>query len=121
MAVRRPLVLVNGIPAELPSGDSTPGGAAEVVLSSFEANLGATARTSGSFLIQGLSGLTVGKPVLIQKATGPYTGKGSRADEAEMDLITTAGVVESSSTVRVYWQSAKLVRGNFKFNYLIGA
>lgn len=122
MATRRPLVLVAGQLQELPVGDEVAGAPAPgaAAFSSIEANLGSTARRSGSFLITG-SGLTTGKPVMIAKAAGPYTGKGSRADEAEMDLITATGVVISATQIRVYWQSQGPVRGNHKFNYQIGA
>lgn len=84
-----------------------------------EVDLGPAARRSGSFSISG-SGLAPGSPVLIQKAVGPYTGKGTRADEAEMDAITASGVVEAPTLIRVYWQASGPVRGNVKFNYMIG-
>lgn len=92
---------------------------AGVPLDVIEVDLGATARRSGSFTIAG-TGMTPGAPVQIAKAAGPYTGKGARADEAELDQITATAVVETASLIRVYWQSAGPVRGNFKFSYLIG-
>jgi len=95
------------------------GGAGSVGFTQVEVDLGATARRVGSFTIAG-SGMTIGKPVLISKAAGPYTGKGTRADEAELDLIAAIGVVESGTAIRVFWQSLGPVCGNFKFNYLIG-
>lgn len=85
-----------------------------------EVDLGTPGKRSGSFQITGLSGLTPGAPVVIQKAAGPYTGKGTCADEAEMDLITATGKVVTASVIEVYWQSKHLVRGNIKFNYMIG-
>ncbi len=121
MAERRPLVVVGGQVQQLPAADTLPGGggggAAAIITA--EIDLGTPARRSGNFAIPGVD-MTIGQPVLVQKAVGPYTGKGTRADEAEMDLVTATGVVESATVIRVYWQSKGPVRGNMKFNYVIG-
>jgi hypothetical protein len=101
--------------SQLPSG-----GGGSFAMQSVEINLGATARRSGKFTING-AGLSIGQPVLIQKATGPYTGKGARADEAEMDAITATAAVTSATEITAYWQASGPVRGNIKFNYAIGA
>lgn len=82
--------------------------------------MGPGPRRSGTFSITGLSGLTVGKQVLVTKAIGPYTGKGARADEAEMDQIDAQGTVVSPTQIDVYWQSKTYVQGNHKFNYAVG-
>lgn len=84
-----------------------------------EVNLGSRARRSGRFTITG-SGFTPGGPVIVQKAGGPYTGKGSRADEAEMDSITASATIVSATAIDVYWQSQGPVKGNIKFNYILG-
>lgn len=76
---------------------------------------------SGTFDITGLTGLTAGKPVAIWKAAGPYDGKGTLADEAEMDTVTAEGYVVNATTVRVYWTASAPQIGDMKFNYLIGA
>src|SRR5688572_30269977 len=57
------------------------GGASGLALTRVEQNLGSLARRGGTFDITGLSGLTSGRPVMIVKAAGPYTGKGTREDE----------------------------------------
>jgi hypothetical protein len=87
-----------------------------------EVNLGAApiARRSGRFTIPG-SGMTIGKPEFIQQSAGPYTGKGSRYDEAEMDILMVTAKVRDASTIDVYWNSNSRVRGNYKFDYLVGA
>lgn len=109
------------------SGSSIIGGSASgggAAFTTVEVSLGAAPqlRRSGSFQITGLSGLTIGKPVLIQQASGPYTGKGMRADEAEMDMLVVTGKVLSATAIQCYWQAAcGRVRGNFKFDYLVGA
>jgi hypothetical protein len=102
--------------ADLPSG----GGGGSFTMQSTEIDLGANARRSGKFTISGV-GMAIGKPVLIQKAVGPYTGKGTRADEAEMDAITATGSVTSATEITAYWQASGPVRGNYKFSYAIGA
>jgi hypothetical protein len=78
------------------------------------------ARRNGSFQITGLSGLTVDQPVYIQQANGPYTGKGTRQDEAEMDQLTVTAKVLSATAIQCYWESNHRVRGNFKFSYFVG-
>lgn len=86
---------------------------------SVEVNLCSVPQRSGHFDITGLSGLTPGKPVVIQQAVGPYTGKGTLADEAEMDQVLVAGTVIDAATVRAYWVSTGTVIGNFKFTYMV--
>lgn len=97
-----------------------PPGSGTFGLTQCEQDLGGPV-TSGQFDIAGLSGLTVGRPVYVQQAIGPYTGKGTLDDDIEMDIIIAAGLVISSTTIRVHWQSmCGPVLGNFKFNYVIG-
>lgn len=95
---------------------------ASIVLTTVEVSLGSapSATRSGKFTIAG-AGLTIGKPVSIQQASGPYTGKGTRNDEAEMDQVLVVGKVISAIAIECFWKSQHRVRGNFKFNYLIGA
>lgn len=95
-------------------------GGAGVTLSTAEVDLGSNAKTGGAFTIAG-TGLTPGKPVLIAQAVGPYTGKGTRADEAEMDQVNVAASVTDATTITAYWSSARRVKGNFKFNYQVSA
>lgn len=95
------------------------GGAASFI--TVEKDLGSSPRTAGSFSITGLSGLTIGKPVLITQAVGPYTGKGTLADEAEMDQVSVSASVTAANTITAYWTAMNNVMGNFKFDYLVGA
>lgn len=105
------------------TGDVTVNAAASpVALTTVEVSLvtAPDARCGGRFDIAG-AGMTVGKPVLIGQANGPYTGKGTREDEAEMDSINVTAKVLSATVIRCYWESIHRVRGNFKFNYFVGA
>jgi hypothetical protein len=86
-----------------------------------EKDLGTNPRRSGKFTITGLAGLTTNKPVNIFQAVGPYTNKGTLADEAEMDGLVVKAIVTAADTITAYWNSVTAVRGNFKFNYLVGA
>jgi hypothetical protein len=108
-----------------PTGPQGPagGGGGGLTLSTAEVSLGAApyARRSGSFQITGLSGLTTGKAVSIQQANGPYTGKGTREDEAEMDQVTVTAKVASATVIQAYWASTYRVRGNVKFDYAVSA
>lgn len=99
------------------------GGSGSFSLTTVEKDLGSIPRYSGTFDITGLSGLTPDAPVLIVQAAGPYTGKGDRQDEAEMDLATATGYVVDANTIRVYWTCASgngPLAGNVKFNYVVG-
>lgn len=98
-------------------GTWTIPGSGGVSFTTVEVDLGNTKR-SGNFTIVS-SGLTVNKQVMIYQATAPYTGKGTLADEAEMDYIGVTGVVTSTTTIKCFWNSSTSVKGNFKFNYLI--
>ena len=121
MVARRPLVLVNGKPDELPLADTLAGGGGTPSFPLVEVDLGTPAKRSGTFTIAGLSGLTVGKPVNIWVSTGPFTGKGfTTADEGQMYALALSAVVIDAATIRVWWSSRHLVRGNVKFNYAIG-
>lgn len=82
-----------------------------------EKDLGYPSKSSGSFLITGLSGLTMNNQIVVSQAAGFYTGKGD--DEIEMDALVCSGYVVDSSTIKVYYNSRHLVGGNFKFNYII--
>lgn len=84
-----------------------------------EVNIASKPRKAGRFNITD-SGLTVGKPVHIAQANGPYTGKGARADEAEMDHMAVSGKVTSATNIECYWACPTRVRGNFKFDYAVG-
>lgn len=95
-------------------------GGAGVTLTTVEVNVGSVPKSGGTFTIAGAA-LTVGKPVLINQAVGPYTGKGTLADEAEMDQVNVAASVTDAATITAYWSSARRVKGNFKFNYQVSA
>ena len=85
-----------------------------------EVDLGTPARRSGKFSIA-VSGQTIGKPVTIAQAPGPYTGKGfAGADEAEMDVIDVSASVTAATSITAFWRSRTRVRGNVKFIYSIG-
>lgn len=100
---------------------AAPTAEAAVTLTTVEKSIGAIARRAGKFQITGLAGLTPGKAVLIRQAVGPYTGKGTREDEAEMDGLVVSGKVFDATTIDAYWSSPTKVRGNFKFDYLVSA
>jgi len=94
------------------------GGGGSTTFTTIEKNLGAIARYQGEFAIVG-SGFSVGRPVLISQASGPYTGKGTLADEAA-DMVICNGYVLDASTIRVFWQALRSpLKGNIKFNYAI--
>lgn len=98
---------------------ATPGNADLAVTTETEVNLGAApdAHRSGHVAITGLTNLVPGRHVQVIQAAGPYTGKGLRVDEVEMDQMQTTGKVRTSSIIDVYWQSQYRMRGNVKLLY----
>jgi hypothetical protein len=100
---------------------TTPGGGGATTFTEVEKDLGTVPRLAGKFTITGLSGLTIGKPVIISQAVGPYTGKGTLADESEMDGLIVKAVVTAVDVITAYWNAMTRVKGNVKFNYLVGA
>lgn len=101
--------------------DGAAGGGGFAMLTA-EVNLRAAPACArgGKFTIAG-AGMVVGKPVYIQQAAGPYTNKGTRADEAEMDSIDCTAYVKTAVLIEAFWSSRTRVRGNFKFNYAVGS
>lgn len=104
-----------------PQGPQGPAGSGGSALNLVEVDLGNTPRRSGAFSLTGLSGMTAGSRVRIEQAMGPYSGKGTLADEYEMDAVSASGTVASASQIDALWTSASPVRGNFKFLYDVGA
>lgn len=85
-----------------------------------DVDLGDTA-SSGRFTISG-SGFDVTKRLVINVAPGPYTGKGTRADEAEMDALTVLGSVLDANTLECFWHAIPgPVRGHFNFQYRLAS
>lgn len=89
-----------------------------LTLTTIEVSVSSVPRKAGKFSITG-AGFAVGKPVLIAQASGSYTGKGTRADEAEMDGLTVKGKTTSATNIDCYWNSPTFVKGNFKFDYAV--
>ncbi len=73
---------------------------------------------SGHFTIDDAD-IASGDLIMIQQAPGPYTNKGTLADEAEMDSIEVRAMCDRDGFATAYWTSTGAVRGNFKFNYRI--
>lgn len=74
-------------------------------------------RSSGTFDITGLSGLTADKVVSVVQTAGAIASKGNARDEPEMDLISATGYVVNATTIRVYWRAPGIVVGNYEFGY----
>lgn len=81
----------------------SPSGSASAT--TIERDLGATGAWTGTFTITDAA-ITGTSKVIVTQAPGPYTGKGTRADEAEMDTVTCIAYPASgSATVRWRVQS----------------
>lgn len=87
-------------------GDQTwavPGGSGATA-TTVEVNLGATATWRGKFTIVDAAIAGTSK-VLCWQAPGPYTGKGTRADEAEAQPVHVISVEPAAGSATVYWQT----------------
>lgn len=69
-----------------------------------EVDLGSALIFQGSFLITDGSIVTTSK-VLCWQAPGPYTGKGTRADEAAMQPVNVVAVEPLAGSARVRWET----------------
>ena len=105
-----------------------------------EVNLGATPIWQGRFTITDAT-ITTASKLLVWQAPGPYTGKGTRADEADIQPIMISSVVAFNGSAVVNWQTPPAytdgaaglmglgdidlrkgyVKGNVKFNYTVHA
>lgn len=74
---------------------------------------------SGSFDITGLAGLTADKQVLVSQSAAVIASKGNARDELEIEPIHATGYVVNSSTLRVYWNAANVVVGEYAFGYTV--
>lgn len=115
------------------------GGGGGFSVTQIERDLGSTAAWRGVFTITDAS-ISAASRLSVWQAPGPYTGKGTRADECEMDWIQ-CHAVPASGTATVHWRAVQSfsgdsghmqtrsgragvigrVRGNIKFYYAIGA
>ncbi len=80
------------------------GGSATTV----EVDLGATATWRGKFTITD-GAITGTSKVLAWQAPGPYTGKGTRADEAEMQPVSVIAVEPAVGSAVVKWETPPMV------------
>jgi hypothetical protein len=80
-------------------------------------DLGSQPRTSGHFNITG-SGFSpiLGPVIVMQAATRPNS---VLYDNIEMDAINCTGIITSSTTIQVNWNSDYTVANQYTFNYFI--
>lgn len=89
-----------------------------------EVDLGAAPLFSGSFTFVIPLGPPIGSAILIQQAGGPYTGKGTLPDEAEMDQLLVTAQVTTGGVGTAWWVAPRSngpVSGKFKFQYATSA
>ena len=86
-----------------------------------EINLGTVAQHSGKFTLTDAAIKPTSK-LLVQLAPGPYTGKGTRADEAQMYPGITFAASPGAGQATVYWSAPRggAAKRNIKVNYQIG-
>lgn len=80
----------------------------------FTVNLGSTPATSGTFTLAMQPGARV---MLLSQAAGPYPGKGTLSDEAQMDTVWVSTVTSGRNLI-CHWTSSGAVVGAFRFNWV---
>jgi hypothetical protein len=90
-------------------GTPAAGAGSGSVVGTVEVSLGNGGKpvTNGSFTITGT--FTVGKAVMIQQASGPYTAGGTLSDAVEWDQISTTGYVLNATTIQCNWGCSTFV------------
>lgn len=86
---------------------ATAGGAGSSA-TTVETNLGSTAKTNGKFTITDAA-IGATSKVLCWQAPGPYTGKGTLADEAEIQPIRVISVEPAAGSAVVKWECPPMV------------
>jgi hypothetical protein len=86
----------------------TGGGGGGASATTVELNLGSTPVWRGKFTITDAA-ISATSKVQCWQAPGPYTGKGTRADEAEMQPIQVIAVAPATGSAVVYWQTPPMV------------
>lgn len=86
--------------------DPIPAGAGTgaVTATTVEVNLSATPKYEGRFTITDAA-ISATSKVLCWQAPGPYTGKGTLADEAQMFPVQVIAVNPGTGSAVVYWQT----------------
>lgn len=88
---------------------ATPaGGGGGATATTVEVNLGATPVWQGKFTITDAA-ISAASKVLCWQAPGPYTGKGTRADEAEMAPVSVITTEPASGSAAVKWQTPPML------------
>lgn len=86
------------------TGATGPAGGGGGSATTVEVNLGSTAVFSGKFTITDAA-ISSSSKVLCWQAPGPYTSKGTRADEAEMQPVSVIATESGSGSAVVKWQT----------------
>jgi hypothetical protein len=88
-----------------------------------DVDFGTPFKYSGLVTVSGASlGLVLGRPIWVTQGPGPYTGKGSLADEAEMDqfvaVASTRSVMGLGTVMDMYWHTVDgPIGGNFNIQF----
>lgn len=87
-----------------PIGNTGPSGPSGGSATTIEVNLSTTATWRGKFTIT--NGMITGaSKILAWQAPGPYTGKGNRADEAELQPVKITVVESGTGSATAYWET----------------
>ena len=80
------------------------GGGGGASATTVEVNVATTPKTGGKFTITDAA-IGASSKVLVWQAPGPYTGKGTRADEAQLAPVKVSAVSPAAGSAVVYWEA----------------
>lgn len=85
-----------------------PGGGGGASATTVEVNLSATAVWRGKFTLVDAA-IGAASKVLMWQAPGPYTNKGTRADEAELQPVSIIAVNPAAGSAEVFWETPPMI------------
>jgi hypothetical protein len=91
-----------------PKGDTGAAGGGGGSATTIEVNLSSVATWRGRFVITDAA-ITSTKKILVWQATGPYTGKGTRQDEDEMQPVSIIATRPGAGSAVVVWETPPIV------------
>lgn len=102
-----------------PAASAAASATTDTAWTAYEADLGDEPALEGSFTLTDAA-IEATSVVVVTQAPGPYTGKGTLADEAQMDPLWCVAWADTGAAV-VYWSTLGHgpVSGNVRFLYTV--
>lgn len=116
MALRLPLVMVNGEVQQLQAGDTIPGGAATIVFAAATLNLGSVAKTEHRITVVDAAATALSKAMITWGVLAD-----ADANSPDMDDVSFSARTFAAGSFVVLVRSEQPLCGLVKILYLLGA